>query len=194
MNLVIEDRELEMTSQPTSTSIALVPGSFDPITLGHLDIITRTSQIFNQVIVVVTNNYSKQYMFDLTIRDVMVQQAVASLANVQVITSNELLVTTYLHTQACCVVRGIRNNQDYEYEHNLERINQSLYHELLQDPKLARQAVTYNYHCLYLASNPQYQFISSSMVREFLRNQEIRAHVANYVPNNIVSLLLQYIL
>ncbi|MBQ2865264.1 MAG: pantetheine-phosphate adenylyltransferase [Clostridia bacterium] len=95
---------------------ALVPGSFDPITLGHVSVIERSSLLFDKVIVCVMLNEHKQYMFSLSERAELVKDAVAHLKNVQVDTWDGMLWEYAQKQEVCAIVKGVRNGKDTDYE------------------------------------------------------------------------------
>ena len=116
-------------------SAVLIPGSFDPITLGHLDIITRAAARFDRVTVAVMNNDMqkyvqgapvKQYMFSLTERKAMAEAACAHLPNVEVIAAGGMLVKLFDCVEADFIVKGVRNTADFEYEQKHALYNRSL--------------------------------------------------------------------
>ena len=128
---------------------AVIPGSFDPFTLGHLDIVTRASRIFDQVVVAVGVNQSKQGLAPLDVRLEMVRQAVEGLANVEVAVYEGLLVDFCRTQGATVVVRGARSGADFEYEYAMAGMNSSLG----------------NVDTVILPASPSVCFITSALVR-----------------------------
>ena len=140
--------------------IALFPGSFDPLTLGHLDLIRRGSALFDQLAVAVMSNDSKKPLFTVEERVAQVKEAVAGLSNVSVITAEGLTVDLMNKIGADYLMRGLRNVTDFQYERDIAAMNQ-----FLDD-----QAET-----IFFLADPKYQHLSSSLLKE---TAEIgRAHV-----------------
>lgn len=129
----------------------LYTGSFDPITLGHLDIINRVSSKFDEVVVTVFNNQSKNYWFNINERCEMVKEAVAHLQNVKVDYTEGLVVDYCKKNNIKVIIRGLRAVSDYEYELSITGINKHLDNEL---------------ETLFLVASPEFSFLSSSMVKE----------------------------
>ena len=130
---------------------ALTPGTFDPITNGHMDVITRASRIMDEVIVAVAVSDKKTPLFTLEERVSLVEQAVSHLPNVRVEPFNELLVDFARRMDAEVVVKGLRAITDYEYEFQMTAMNYKLDKEL---------------ETAFIMSPPQYMYLSSSIVRE----------------------------
>lgn len=150
--------------------VALLTGSFDPITLGHLDIIERASHLFDKLYVGIFYNKEKTGLFTLDSREKMVLEAVSHLENVEVVTSSGILAVDVARELGVThLVRGLRNAVDLEYEANLEYFNQYLADEL---------------ETVYLLANHTYQPISSSRVRELIY---FKAPIAEFVPASVVA-------
>ena len=120
--------------------IALFPGSFDPLTLGHLDLIRRGSALFDQLAVAVMSNDSKKPLFTVEERVAQVKEAVAGLSNVSVITAEGLTVDLMNKIGADYLMRGLRNVTDFQYERDIAAMNQFLDDQaetifFLADPK-----------------------------------------------------------
>lgn len=130
---------------------ALTPGTFDPITNGHMDVITRASRIMDEVIVAVAVSDKKTPLFTLEERVSLVEQAVSHLPNVRVEPFNELLVDFARRMDAEVVVKGLRAITDFEYEFQMTAMNYKLDKEL---------------ETAFIMSPPQYMYLSSSIVRE----------------------------
>jgi pantetheine-phosphate adenylyltransferase len=129
---------------------AVCPGSFDPITNGHLDVIERTSQLFDEVIVVVGVNQSKNRLFEPDERVEMISEVVAHLGNVKVDTFRGLLVDFCVAHDVKAIVKGLRAVSDFDYERQMGQMNHSL------------AAVD----TLFMPADPHYSFLSSSLVKE----------------------------
>ncbi|MEX1029258.1 MAG: pantetheine-phosphate adenylyltransferase [Paenibacillaceae bacterium] len=136
--------------------IAVYPGSFDPLTLGHLDIIKRAADVFDHLIVAVLNNASKNPLFTVPERLELLNEVIQDLPNVEADSFNDLLIH-YMETKgAKVIVRAIRSVSDYEYELQLATMNR----------KLGDQVET-----LFMTSSPEYSYLSSSIVKEIARFQ-----------------------
>jgi len=146
-----------MASQPISAQrarVAVYPGSFDPITNGHIDLVSRASPLFDRVVVGVAESAGKNPSFSLDDRIALARLALAGLANVEVRGFTSLLALFVKETGAGVILRGLRAVSDFEYEFQLASMNRHL----------IPQAET-----LFLTPAEQYSFISSSLVREIAR-------------------------
>lgn len=150
-------------------STAIYPGSFDPVTLGHLNIIKRASACFDKVIVCVMVNSKKQGMFTPEERVEMLRRATERFDNVEVDFSNELLAAYAKRRKARVVVKGLRAVSDFESEVQMAVINRKL------NPKL---------ETMFLASSEKYTFLSSTIVKEMAR---YGANLAEFIPREIVD-------
>ena len=154
--------------------LALCPGSYDPITFGHLDIIERASRLFDEVLVgVVIGSTRKDYMFDTDHRLRLVSDAVAHLDNVRVEGFNMLVTEFARQVGACALVKGLRAISDFDYEFQMAQINKVLAHEI---------------ETVYLPASAKYSFISSSGVREIAI---WGGSVEDWVPSNVVAAFRQ---
>jgi pantetheine-phosphate adenylyltransferase len=134
--------------------IAVYPGSFDPVTNGHLDLIERGSKIFQRLIVSVLRNQEKEPMFEIEERLEMLRQTTSAWPNVEVDAFNGLLADYARHKEARVILRGIRAVSDYEYELQMALMNR----------KLAPQVET-----VFMLPAEAYSFLSSRLVREVAR-------------------------
>ncbi len=169
-----------------SPTRALLPGSYDPVTLGHMDIIRRAAAIFDEVIVAVMTNdmaryatgaSNKTYLFSMEERRAMVQAACEGLANVRVIASTARLIDLFDEVEATLIVKGVRNEADYAYE---------------QKHALWNRAHNERAETLYLPADPAYDGISSTLVRERLTHGERLAHgerVDELVPGAVYAMI-----
>ena len=132
---------------------AIFPGSFDPLTRGHMDIIKRACKLFDELIVVILNNSKKTSMFTVEERISFLQAATQDLDNVRVADYEGLTVEFARAVGACCMVRGVRSIKDYEYEMEIAAINQHIASEI---------------ETLILFANPQDSFVSSSAIKELV--------------------------
>ena len=152
--------------------IAIYPGSFDPVTLGHKDVIERASNLFDKVIVLVLNNSSKTPMFTLEERMEFINRCV-SLDNVEVDTYSGLLVDYAKEHNASAIIKGLRAVTDFDNEFQQALINKSLY------PKI---------ETLFLPTKGENMFLSSSMVKEVCTlGGDISAFVPNEILNDIIK-------
>jgi pantetheine-phosphate adenylyltransferase len=140
---------IQMTS--LKKRIAVYPGTFDPITLGHEDLVRRAAHLFDEVIVAVAGSTSKSTVFSLEERVQLAQQVFGSYDNVKVVGFGGLLMQFVQQQQAQIVIRGLRAASDFEYEFQLAGMNRKLY------PKL---------ETMFLTPSDEYMFVSSSLVRE----------------------------
>ena len=150
-------------------SIAIYPGSFDPVTLGHLNIIKRAAQCFDKVIVCVMVNSQKRGMFTPEERLELLRRSTARFPNVEVDCSNDLLAAYAKRRGARVVVKGLRAVSDYEQEVQMAVINRKL------NPNL---------ETMFLASSEKYTYLSSTIVKEMAR---YGANLAEFVPREIVD-------
>lgn len=137
-----------------SPRIAVYPGSFDPVTLGHMDIIERAAAQFDIVIVAVLNNVSKNPLFTLEERKELLREVTKHLNNVKVDGFRDLLVNYLEQQNAHIIVRGIRSVTDFEYELQMASTNKKLNPEI---------------ETIFMMTNPKYSYLSSSMVKEIAR-------------------------
>lgn len=148
--------------------IALFPGSFDPLTMGHLSTIERGSKIFDEVIVGIFVNTNKKSLLSTEEKVRLAKEAVAYLPNVKVISQQtELTVQTARRLGAKFLLRGIRNGNDYEYEKEIMTMNRHL------DPEI---------ETVFLMAETQYSHISSSLLKETLL---FHGDVKKYLPENV---------
>lgn len=158
-------------TEKVSPRRAVYPGSFDPIHLGHLDIIQRISKLFEEVIVLIAVAPDKSSMFTVEERKKMLEKSLSHLKNVRV-DSHSGLTVDYLHSQkAGVVIRGLRAVVDFEYEISMANMNR----------KLAADIET-----LLVFSSPEYYFISSRGVKEVARN---KGSLAGLVPDSVIEAL-----
>ncbi|WP_018757759.1 pantetheine-phosphate adenylyltransferase [Paenibacillus terrigena] len=141
---------------PRAPRVAVYPGSFDPITQGHMDIIERAAKQFDTLIVGVLNNLSKNPLFTVQERMDMIREATHHLPNVEVDSFRDLTVNFVKSRQADVIVRGIRSVTDFEYELQMASTNNKL------DSSI---------ETIFMMTNPKYSYLSSSIVKEIARFQ-----------------------
>jgi pantetheine-phosphate adenylyltransferase len=154
-------------------TIAVYPGSFDPITNGHLDIIRRVAQMFDKVIVAVARNTEKSPLFGVEKRVALTREAVSKLRNVSVDEFDGLLVDYARKKRAAVIVRGLRAVSDFEFEFQLSLMNRKL------DSRI---------ETIFLMTKDEYTFISSRLVKEIC---QLGGAVSNFVPRGVERAMKQ---
>ena len=149
---------------------ALYSGSFDPMTNGHLDIITRSSKMFDEVIVGVIVNPAKEPLFTVNERKKMIEEVIQDLGNVKVDCFEGLLADYVNKNNFDVVVRGLRATTDFEYEIQMAQMNARLFNEGIES--------------VFLMTSPRYSFISSSMIKEVV---SLNGCVKGLVPETILE-------
>ena len=152
-------------------NIAIFPGTFDPITYGHEDLIKRASKIFAQVIVAIAENKNKNPLFSLEQRVQLAKNILKDYQNVSVVGFNNLLVDCAKEHRANVIIRGVRVGSDFEYELQLANMNRSL------DPEL---------ETIFLIPSEKYSYLSSTLVREIAR---LNGDVSSFVNSDVASAL-----
>jgi pantetheine-phosphate adenylyltransferase len=152
-------------------SKAIYPGSFDPVTLGHLDIIKRSAEMFDQLIVGVLNNTAKSPLFSLEERVNMLENVVSDMPNVKVVGFEGLLVDFARQNDIKVIVRGLRAVTDFEYELQIAQSNR----------KVAPDIDT-----VFLTTNIAYSYLSSSVVKEYA---SFGVDVKDFVPEAVQGIL-----
>ncbi|WKW42496.1 pantetheine-phosphate adenylyltransferase [Kosakonia cowanii] len=151
---------------------AIYPGTFDPITNGHIDIVTRAAAMFDELILAIAASPSKKPMFSLDERVALATQATAHLQNVTVVGFSDLMANFARDQQATILIRGLRAVADFEYEMQLAHMNRHLMPTL---------------ESVYLMPSKEWSFISSSLVKEVARHQ---GDVAHFLPQPVHQALL----
>ena len=152
--------------------VAIYPGSFDPITNGHLNIIQRAARIFDKLIVCVMVNSDKRAMFSQQERVALIRSAIGELDNVEVDASAELLAEYARRKGSCVIIKGLRAGSDFEKEFQMSLINRKL------NPAL---------DTMFLTSEHQYMYLSSSIVKELARYNVDDATLEEFLPPMIIS-------
>ena len=148
-------------------TVAIYPGSFDPITNGHIDILKSGSEIFDKVIIAVSYNMNKKGFLPIDKRVELIKKSVSHIKNVEVDAFTGLTVEYAKKQNADVLLRGLRTSFDFEYELQLSQTNNALYNDL---------------KTVFLITKPEYNFISSSMVREILAN---KGDISKFVPEAV---------
>lgn len=149
--------------------IAICPGSFDPITFGHIDIITRASAMFDKIIVVVMKNNNKTSSFSSEERKEFIIKSVGNLKNVEVDVYDGLLADYAKQKNACAIIKGLRAMSDFEYEFQMALTNK----------KLNPQVET-----IFLTTSAENMYLSSSMVKQIA---SMGGDISEFVPNSILE-------
>ncbi|GIP36754.1 phosphopantetheine adenylyltransferase [Paenibacillus sp. J31TS4] len=160
-----------MKSIRRHSGIAVCPGSFDPVTYGHLDIIQRAAQVFDKVIVAVLVNASKTPLFDLEERKGLLQQVTQHLPNVEVDSFNDLLINYMVQKQADVIVKGLRAVSDFEYELQMAALNRKMNEDV---------------ETFFMMSSSQYSYLSSSIVKQIA---QFHGPVGELVPPEVEAAL-----
>lgn len=157
----------------TKVKRAVFPGSFDPVTTGHVDLIKRAASLFDELIIGILVNSEKEPLFTLEERKYMLKEVSAGISGVSVVSFDGLLVDFVKEVGADVIVRGLRTAADFEYELPLAQAN----------VRLNNQADT-----VFLATSPEYSFISSSAVKELLRyDGDVREYVPDVVYKRLIN-------
>ena len=149
--------------------IAVCPGSFDPITYGHLDIVKRASRMFDRVIVAVLQNSAKHCVFSVAERVEMIEDSIRGLPNVTASSFDGLLADYTRIVNANVIVKGLRAMSDFEYEFQMALINQEI------NPDV---------ETVFLSSRSEYMFMSSNIVREIAR---VGGDISQFVPEVLIE-------
>ena len=151
---------------------ALYPGTFDPITLGHLDVFHRANQLFDKVVIAVARNEEKAPTFDVAFRVELIRQNLAGTPNVEVRAFDGLLIDFAREVGAVALIRGLRAISDFEYELQMAQMNRNLDETI---------------ETLFLMPNEAYTFISSHLIKQVA---EFGGDISKFVPENVYAALL----
>ncbi|WP_281828456.1 MULTISPECIES: pantetheine-phosphate adenylyltransferase [Lactobacillus] len=153
-------------------TIALFPGSFDPITNGHLDVAKKAATMFDKVYVVIMTNTNKHYLFNSQERTQMAQEALKDIPNIEVLAKpDQLTVDVARHLKASAIIRGVRNTEDFLYEQQIAGINERLNDQV---------------HTVLLFTDPENSFVASSMIKEVAR---FNGDIEQFLPANVADAL-----
>ncbi|MBE7705756.1 MAG: pantetheine-phosphate adenylyltransferase [Cyanobacteria bacterium SIG30] len=151
--------------------IAIYPGSFDPITKGHLDVLSKASSMFDKVIIAVLKNSSKKSFLPVEDRVILIKECIKNMENVEVTSFSGLTVECAEKNNAQFIIRGLRAVSDFEYEMQLSQTNSALKSDICT---------------VFLTTRPKYNFISSSIVKEI---SQFGGDVSKFVPEVVVEYL-----
>ena len=158
------------------TSIAIYPGSFDPVTYGHIDLIKRAAKIFKKVIVAVTDNSSKSSFFTLKERLMLIKRVTADFENIEVDSFEGLSIDYVRSKGSYVIIRGVRMISDFEYEFQMALTNR----------RLSKSVET-----IFLMPNESYSYISSKLIKEAA---SLGADISCFVPKVVVSAIQKKLL
>ena len=149
------------------SKIAVFPGTFDPITIGHVDIINRASTMFDKIIVAVGVNTKKTTLFDLALRKEWIKIAFANNPKVEIADYEGLTVDFCKKHNAKFLLRGLRNGTDFDYESHIAQLNKALWVEI---------------ETVFIMCNPELSYISSTLVRDLIIH---KADYRRYLPEGV---------
>ena len=153
------------------TQSIVYPGTFDPITKGHIDLVERAAKLFGSVIIAIAQSEKKQPLFDLKERTTLTQDALSHIDNVEVCSFTGLLTDLVTEQGSNCVLRGLRAVADFEYEYQLANMNRALSPEI---------------ESIFLTPSEKFSYISSSLIREIC---SLKGDVSQFVPSNVAEAL-----
>lgn len=153
-------------------TIAIYPGSFDPITNGHIDIIKSGTEIFDKVIIAVSKNIGKEGFLPIDTRVNLIKESLKDFENIEVTSYEGLTVDFAKNCGAKVLIRGLRNSLDFEYEMEMAQTNSALCCDI---------------KTVFLTAKPEHNYISSSAVREILIN---KGDISKLVPNPVLEYLV----
>ena len=156
--------------------VAIFPGSFDPITLGHIDIIESALKLFEVIIVGVGVNEQKKNMFNVEQRKSFIKSIFKNNHRVIIKDYKNLTVEFCEAEKANCIVRGIRNHIDFEYEKKIALANQKLNHDITT---------------IFIPGNHIYDFVSSTIVRDIINNQRnLKTNLSSFLPEEVIEKII----
>ena len=150
---------------------AIYPGSFDPITNGHLDIIKRASKIFDCIVVAITNNQNEDFMFDVYERRKIIEMSTKNISNIEIKIFDGLLIDFAKKENSDIIIRGLRVLSDFEYEFKMALMNRNL---------------NKNINTLFMMAHEKYTHISSSLIKEVAL---LGGKIDDYVPDYVLEII-----
>lgn len=155
------------------SKVAIYPGTFDPITLGHVDVIERASKIFDEIVVVIARNSKKVTLFDEAERLEMVRISTSHIKNAKTLLHHKLTVESALDSNAIAIIRGVRAVSDFEYEFQLALMNRKIAPDV---------------HTILMMPHEKYTYLNSSIVRELARyGKDVSEFVPEYVAQKLLN-------
>lgn len=156
-----------------SNNIAIYPGTFDPITLGHIDIVERSTKIFDKVYVVIGINSSKKNLFNENERLIMTKESLKHLTNVEVVINSGLTVDIATQLGASTIIRGVRAISDFDYEFQIA---------------LTNRKISSNIDTIFLLPDERFTYLSSTIVRELAQfGENIKCFVNDFVADKLTE-------
>lgn len=149
------------------SNIAVFPGTFDPITVGHVDIVNRASDLFDEIIIAVGVNTKKTTLFDLDLRKKWIRTAFATNPKVKIASYEGLTVDFCKHVGAKFLLRGLRNGTDFDYESHIAQLNKALWQDI---------------ETVFIMCDPALSYISSTLVRDLIIH---KADFQRYLPEGV---------
>jgi pantetheine-phosphate adenylyltransferase len=153
---------------------ALYPGTFDPITLGHIDVLKRASRLFDKVIIAVAPNESKRPLLSLKVRTRLIEENLKNFPNVEISSFDGLVVDFAREIGAIALIRGLRAVSDFEYELQMAQMNRNL---------------DGNIETLFLMPNEAYTFVSSRLIKQVAA---YGGDISKFVPENVFQVLIEH--
>jgi pantetheine-phosphate adenylyltransferase len=157
----------ETKYKTSMTKIAVFPGSFDPITKGHVALVERALPLFDKIIIAIGNNSQKNYLFNLQKRKEWLQEVFKNLPNVSIASYSGLTIEFCKAQEANYILRGLRNSNDFEFEKNIAQMNYSMNN---------------NIETIFLITQPELSAINSSIIRDIIKN---KGNASEFVPDVI---------
>ena len=151
----------------TMSKIAVFPGTFDPVTIGHVDIVNRASELFDEIIIAIGVNTKKTTLFDLQVRKQWIQTAFANNPKVRIESYEGLTVDFCKKMGAKFLLRGLRNGTDFDYESHIAQLNKALWNEI---------------ETVFIMCDPAMSYVSSTLIRDLIIH---KADYARYLPEGV---------
>lgn len=149
------------------SKIAVFPGTFDPVTIGHVDIVNRASELFDEIIIAIGVNTKKTTLFDLQLRKQWIQTAFANNPKVRIESYEGLTVDFCKKMGAKFLLRGLRNGTDFDYESHIAQLNKALWNDI---------------ETVFIMCDPAMSYVSSTLIRDLIIH---KADYARYLPEGV---------